>query len=165
MKTLDKWTLEHKTVLAEHLAQGRSETDATFMMGKTFGPELHAYNRHTINNWRHSEEGKAIIGAKLAKIRSDAENRTFAHQGSRIDGLVDIAEQLFHLIGDFDNKRKESAKFVQLCGEFRQYMETIRKEMAPFQATEDAAISLFERWDAIKNKAKKKGVWDETSEN
>ena len=157
---LKQWTIEQKDEYAYLSAQGLSVTAAERELRKSH-PDLHSYNPEALRRFRHGDEGKELIQKSLTRIRNEAENRSFAHQGSRIDGLVRIAENLFTRLSQVS--QEDVTKFVSLSGEFRQYMDAIRKEMAPYQSTEDAAISLFERWATLRDKAKKGDLWDETS--
>lgn len=159
---LQQWTREQKTHFAELSAQGLSVRAAMETLDSEYD-NLHKYTNEQVRRYRISDECKEEISSILAKIRLEAENRSYAHQGSRIDAMVDVAEKLYSRIAMVHPE--DVSKFVSLSGEFRQYMEAIRKEMAPYQATEDQALSLFERWVKLKDDAEKDGIWDATSSN
>ena len=160
---LANWTMDQKQLFATFLAQGRSVKAASFEVGETFGEELHRYQQSQLMVWRNSDEGRSMVKRIRAKLRRDAETRSFAHSGSRIHALVDVAEEIYNALKDMD-KKKDTSKFVSLCGEFRQYMDVLRKEMVPLESAEGAALSLFERWENMRKDAEKK-EWVATSEN
>lgn len=161
---LENWTTEQKEALAEQVAGGLSVNAAALKVGERYQDELYPYKLNVLWRWCKSDDGREVIQKILLRIRKEAETRSFANSGSRINALVDVAEEIYNALKDLD-KKKDTRNFVSLCGEFRQYMDILRKEMQPLEAIQDTALSLVERWEKLRRKAEKEELWDATSEN
>jgi len=151
---LERWTPEQRQELAHHLARGLKLRDAANQVANQH-EDLYLYGMTSLSEFQRSKEGKELIQLELSKIRKAAEERTYAHTGSRLDSLIEIAEDLFWRISQFSKDKTDVPKYVSLCDTFRQYMEAIRKEMEPYQEIE----SGVEGWlESIVKRAVKQGV-------
>jgi hypothetical protein len=158
---LPKWTYEQKLEVAHFLAQGYTLRRCCERAFEEL-EDLYPYSLERVRVWARSEEGSEIVGQALSIIRERLGKRPWTQEESRVDALITVAGEIFTTLMQLD-KKKDTGKFVSLSAEFRQYMEAVRKERAPFAESEVDTLSLIERWASIKKKAEKEGFWDETS--
>lgn len=170
-KTLLEWPDEYIDFLVGLLARGNSLPAALEQLGERY-PDLYPYAHSTVTRFFHNE-GKSWLQDELRMVREDAETRSYAHRGSRLESLITLAEETFSRI--FALPKEEVTKFVSLCQEFRAQMQSVKAEMEPYQTSDETAMGLFERFVELTKLGTTRKVrgapvldkkeWDETANN
>ena len=140
MNKLEKW--DESTLRQFNILRARSYSTKKSLEKIIENVEdVHPYVYSSISGYVNSPEGEKGLAAALEVVREEAKNKTFAHRGSRVDALIEIASKLlFH----FRASTKPS-EMSRLATELRSTLAGIREEVDPYGIEDTSTRSHFEK--------------------
>ena len=137
---LSGWPDEVRLEFNLHRAHGWKIKDAHEKIEADY-PDLEKYQRQTIYTYCKCEQGKHEYKKALEQVREEAKDKLYAHRGSRLDALIEVAEKLiFHF-----RLSENPAQLTKLAGEIRSTMSEIRAEVDPYGLESNTVRSHFDK--------------------
>lgn len=103
--------------------------------------ELVEYNVQTIYTYCKCTQGKHEYKKALEEVRELAKDKMYAHRGSRLDALVEVAEKLIF----YFRLSESTSELTRLAAEIRSTMGEIRSEVDPYGLESNTVKSHFDK--------------------
>lgn len=108
---------------------------------KVMYPDAKEYNIQTVYTYCKTPQGKKDYQDALNQIREEAKTKTYAHRGSRLDALIEVAEKLL----DHFRVSSKPTEMTRLAAEIRACMSEIRQEVDPYGIEDATVMSHFDK--------------------
>lgn len=99
------------------------------------------YNIQTIYSYCKSPQGEKELKDALEEVREEATTKMYAHRGSRIDALIEVAGKLFFHFRATENV----SQLTRLATEIRSTLGEIRQEVDPLGLDSHKVQSHFDK--------------------
>ena len=103
--------------------------------------DLTDYKIQTVYTYVRCSQGQEEYKKALDEIREAAKDKTYAHRGSRLDALTEVAEKLM----DHFRVSSKPSEMVRLAAEIRSCMNEIRQEVDPYGLESNKVASHFDK--------------------
>lgn len=104
-------------------------------------PELVEYKIQTMYTYCKCPQGVQEYKRALDEVRELAKDKMYAHRGSRLDALVEVAEKLLF----YFRESNTTSELTRLATEIRSTMGEIRAEVDPYGLESNTVKSHFDK--------------------
>ena len=139
---LDRYRKEEKDRFHQLIAERYSVKKAAQILEDEF-PNVKPYEISRFYYYVKSEEGKKGIEEALSVLREEAKTESYAHRGSRVHSLVEIAEGLLQKLRTYNEAQVGSKEYLSVSGEFRGVLRDIRSEVEVLGIEDGTALDIF----------------------
>lgn len=133
---------EVKEFFVSGVANHYTVPDMIKVLKDTF-PDIYDYSATSYRKYLQSDEGKALLEKKTDEIREEAKTHSFAHSGSRIAVLTELAEKVLRRLRLFPDTEIGGKEFILVAGELRQTFKDLRDETDRLGLTGEESINFF----------------------
>jgi hypothetical protein len=132
---------EHLDLLHSLRAERYPVLECVSLLKSTY-PESKDYHEVTWYKYFASEEGKRGVEEALGKLREEAQTQSYAHRGSRVHSLVEIAEGLLQKVRSFTKQEVGSRPYLAAVAEFRSLLRDIKAEVEVLGVGDSSALDI-----------------------